>query len=304
MHSYRKFKEIIVQASKDWGEKIVGYVIRLFNLLMKTDQPKMAQLNALVERTGAEIDENPLQYIFGTLFLRYAQFVKGVGAFVGIVTGHSVSVPDESDNTTKVQLFFKELQKYGATKWEQFVPLFRKIQELNDTVESQKQMITALAYRHLIEHLPDQAYYKSTVPEKKRDKLNEKDYWKLVWDDMVSQELSHMIKGDFVPRDLTTLFEYSFKLWRRDHKTATSIPRENYIKWPNYERGEGLYGELSNNIHLYQGKQETAYNIHDSNWSRTDRTILHSLEPKTWPSTLASDVDWSAERKARGLPEK
>lgn len=242
---------------------------------------------------------------------KYRSFVSRVGAFVDVVTGHWVPVSDESDQTTNVQLFFRELRKYGSTKWEQFIPLYRKIQELNDTVESQKQMITALAYRHLIEHLPDQAYYESTGSENKGDKLNEKDYWKLVWENMVSQELSLMVKGDSAQRDLTTLFDYSFKLWRRDNKTVTSVPREKFREWPNYKRGEALYGELSNNIHLYQGKQETTYEVHDSNWSQTDRTILLTLRPKTWPSTsaegdpeLPSTVNWSAERKARGLPEK
>ena len=276
---------------------------------MKTDEAPPAQFYTLVDKTGAEVDQGSLRFTLVLGFVDYCSFVANVQAFVEIVTGHSVPVPDESDSTTQVQLFFKEIRKYGATKCEQFVPLYRKIQELNDTVESQKQMITALAYRHLVEHLPDRAHYQSTVPEKKRDKLNEKDYWKLLWEDMVSQELSYMMNNDFAQRDLTTLFEYSFKLWRKDHKTATSIPRENYIKWPNYERGEALYGELSNNIHLYQGKQETTYEIHDSNWSRTDRTILNSLKPKTWPSTPAGDdpelpgtVNWPAEREARGLP--
>lgn len=278
---------------------------------METDAPQVAQVQILLDRSETEFDHFRFDNNISPLRLNYRSFVYRVEAFVEIVAGHRVPVPDQSDQTTNVQLFFQELRKYGAAKWEQFVPLYRKIQELNDTVESQKQMITALAYRHLIEHLPDQEYYKSTVSEKKGDKLNEKDYWKLMWEDMVLQELSLMVKGDFAPRDLTTLFDYSFKLWRRDNKTATSVPREKFKEWPNYRRGEAFYGELSNNIHLYQGKQETTYDIHDSNWSRTDRTILFSLRPRTWPSTPAGDdpdlpstVNWSAERKARGLPEK
>ena len=284
---YNNFKEIILQASKDYGEEEVHRIVYLFNLLVETDKPSGAWWPTSQD---------------------YGSFVYRVRAFVEIVTGHSERVPDKGKPTTEVQLLFKELRKYGATNWEQFVPLYRKIQGLNDTVESQKQMITALAYRHLLEHLPDQAHYKSTVPEKKRDKLNEKDYWKFLWGDMVLQELSHMMHGDFAQRDLTTLFEHSFKFWRKDHKNDTSIPEEKYKQWPNYQRGEALYGELSNNIHLYQGNQETTYDIHDSNWSQTDRTILHSLRPKTWPSTSAGDdpelpstVNWSAERKERGL---
>lgn len=278
---------------------------------METDKPRSADVHKLLDRGETDFEHYLFDLRFGSLLGEYRSFVYRVEAFVKIVTGHSVPVPDNSDQTTNVHLFFEDLRKYGATKWEQFIPLYRKIQELNDTVDSQKQMITALAYRHLIEHLPDQAYYKSTVSEKKGDKLNEKDYWRLVWEDMVLEELSFMMNGDFGQRDLTTLFEWSFKLWRRDNKTASSIPREKFKEWPNYKRGEALYSELSNNIHLYQGKQETAYDIHDSNWSSTDRTILLSLRPKTWPSTPAGDdpelpstVNWSAERKARGLPEK
>lgn len=274
---------------------------------METDEIQPAQFHALVDKSGGEVHHDQMK--IDTTCMSYYLFVHAVQAFVQQVTGHGVPGLDESDFTTKVQLYFNELRKYGAEKREQFEPLYLKIQDLNDTVESQKQMITALVYRHLIEHLPDRAHYNR---EKKKDKLSEAEYWKLVWEDMVKQELCHMIEDDIepkrnaVPRDLTTMFEYSFRAWRGGHKTETSIPPGTYKNWPNYQRGEALYGELSNNIHLYQGRQETTYNIHESNWSITDRTILSSLKPKTWPSAPAGDgtVNWSAERKKRGLPEK
>lgn len=125
----------------------------MFNLLIEIDKDPSTQFHALVDRTGETVDNEVLTTSILPFFLVYESFVRNVGKFVEVMTG--VPNPGILDYTPKLYFLFKDLQQFGATKWEQFVPLYRRIQELNDTVESQKQMITALAYRHLIEHLPD-----------------------------------------------------------------------------------------------------------------------------------------------------
>ncbi|KAI1740202.1 hypothetical protein F4680DRAFT_448397 [Xylaria scruposa] len=213
----------------------------------------------------------------------YRTFAENVGEFVELVTGQADGVSTTSDPTVQVQSFLKQLHKYGVVRSKLLDPLYIEIGDLSATIEKQRQVITALAYRHLMEHLPDRDYYDNLVPNsKKSKKLRESDYWKKLWEDMVKQELQHMLGNDYGSRDLTSLFEYPFNEWRKENKAETEIPREIYTKWPTYIRGETLYDELSNNIHRYKNKGDgkSAFEVYDTNWSITDRTILNALQPK------------------------
>lgn len=69
-----------------------------------------------------------------------------------------------------------------------------------------------------------------------------------------------------------------------------------YENWQAYQRGLGLYGELSNTIHTY-GKQ---YEVDESNWARSDWLILSWLTPTAFTAT--GEADWSLARKDRNLP--
>ena len=68
-----------------------------------------------------------------------------------------------------------------------------------------------------------------------------------------------------------------------------------YGTWNSYERGLGLYSELSSSIHKYN-KQ---YEVDETNWGRSDFFILKWLKPTVDDH---GHVDWNSARAERGLP--
>lgn len=68
-----------------------------------------------------------------------------------------------------------------------------------------------------------------------------------------------------------------------------------YDTWNAYDRGAGLYAELSGSIHKYNKQFE----VEETNWARTDFLILDWLKPATDGD---GKVDWTEAKSTRNLP--
>ena len=229
---------------------------------------------------------------------------RNLRTFTEMMTGQLTA-----DTDTNRYCFYL-LEKTGAAKSQHLQPILEEIERLRDTVETQRQIITSLGYRRLIEHLPNRSHYDKTLALQSHQK-NSTRYWSEIWRGLVVQELNNMINkppGTPVtpPRPLTQLFNYNFEAWRNKakNKSATAVPPSEYENWPGYKRGLQLYGELSGTIHQYNDTSRQLYNIKDSNWSKSDRVILAALQPSNFVTLPdgSSDVDWDKERQKHGLP--
>ena len=76
-----------------------------------------------------------------------------------------------------------------------------------------------------------------------------------------------------------------------------------YDKWPSFSHGHTLYGELSSNIHTYQ----KSYDIDETNFTKSQRTILEWLAPRDLAKSLEDGrvmwetVDWEEQWAKRIL---
>ena len=70
-----------------------------------------------------------------------------------------------------------------------------------------------------------------------------------------------------------------------------------YWTWQGYQRGLGLYNELSNTIHTY-GKR---FEVDETNWGKSDWLVLKYLTPNA-KSIVDGEVDWDIARTDRKLP--
>jgi hypothetical protein len=68
-----------------------------------------------------------------------------------------------------------------------------------------------------------------------------------------------------------------------------------YDKWNCYQRGLGLYSELSSSIHKYNKQFE----VDETNWGRSDFLILKWLQPDVDKNEA---VDWKDARVKRNMP--
>ncbi|KAH7323278.1 hypothetical protein B0I35DRAFT_510443 [Stachybotrys elegans] len=208
-----------------------------------------------------------------------------------------------------LELCLDNLKQSAATRIRSLEPIYKEIQILRDTVERQNQIITSLQYRRYMEHIPNKAHYSnnSKLPPKEQSDSSTR-YWKEVWIDLVELELSKMLSPSSVttsPRPLTSLFQSEFDYWKRKQKgpLPKSVPQSVYMGWTSYRRGVMLYGEVSGNIHQYIGTSQSLYDIKESNWSNSERSLLAALKPSCFQTVDGvKDVDWTKERIQQGLP--
>ena len=94
--------------------------------------------------------------------------------------------------------------------------------------------------------------------------------------------------------------------WRTGKYVRVEYFGLNYDKWPSFSHGHTLYGELSNNIHTY----EKSYDIDETNFTKSQRTILEWLAPRDLEKSLEDGrmkwetVGWQNQWTKRGLPIK
>ncbi len=227
--------------------------------------------------------------------------------FTGMMTGEVVKQDEQAGQCVD------RLRTIGASRTQHLKPLFEQMQALQKTVNRQRQIITSLGYRRLLEHIPAKSYYIDTL-QLDRQQQTATRFWQAAWKDWVKKELQTMLeKGSAsgsTSSPLADLFQFDLDRWKskmakKDKKSVPdTVPDTDFEEWLCYKRGLSLYGELSSNIHNYDDMKFSPYDIDDSNWSRSERIMLKALAPEHWknsPDGAISDVDWTAERKGRGL---
>ncbi|CAG9993553.1 unnamed protein product [Clonostachys byssicola] len=205
---------------------------------------------------------------------------------------------------------FKKLKLSAEERASKWGAIYQEIETLRGTIEEQRQIITCLEYRHILEHLPP-----DRVPGKGGPK------WMNLWEEVVNQELDLQLQGDFGPRALTPLFEKKVKDLSKARCQAvtneinrqiglaqapTNIAQEinarskkpkgedkiPYKEWPGYRRGEDMYSDLSEMIHGY-GKK---YEFQATNWPKLERHILEWLKPSSAAAREGKEIIWEDER--------
>ena len=156
-----------------------------------------------------------------------------------------------------------ELRKFHATQ----MPFFQKLQtDLQAQIRmnnEQREIITGLVFRHLIEHLPPNPY---------KNKTNATDRWLAFWEDAVRTEYvrprDHPLRGlvneKVFPRLSNSLVDSSTQQPVTRNSTGKSVDRdfvrgtidEVGEKAQMYRLGKELFGIMSKNIHAYEAKGE------------------------------------------------
>ena len=198
-----------------------------------------------------------------------------------------------------------ELRKFHANQ----MPFFQKLQDdLQAQIKvnnKQQEIITALVFRHLIEHLPPNPYKRKT---------NATDRWLAFWEDAVRTEYvrptDHPLKGlvneKVFPPLSDPLVEFSTKQPVTRNSTGRSVDRD-FIKGTidevgekaqMYRFGKELFGIMSKNIHAYETKGKEGYKIGSDHWGKGVRDILERLVPIEYDRDDDNNdvVNWERER--------
>jgi hypothetical protein len=114
------------------------------------------------------------------------QFQVNVIAFTATITTSSNSKTDKEA--------FKLLRDTGAERHQQWQILYSAIKDLNNELAKKKKAIACLAYRHVLEHLPNQdsAAWKALWTIRGRQ-TSATGKWKVTWELAVGQELLMMV---------------------------------------------------------------------------------------------------------------
>ena len=115
-------------------------------------------------------------------------FQSNLATFTEMMTGRHIPCDTPIDNA------FLLLANNGAARDQHLQPILEEIRRLRDTVETQRQIITSLGYRRLIEHLPNKLHYDRSLSLKSHEQ-NSTRYWCEVWRGLVVQELNNMINN-------------------------------------------------------------------------------------------------------------
>ena len=197
------------------------------------------------------------------------------------------------------------LRQFHSTQ----MPFFQKLQDdLQAQIKvnnKQQEIITALIFRHLIEHLPPNPY---------KSKTNATDRWLAFWEDAVRTEYvrptDHPLKGlvneKVFPPLSDPLVEVSTKQPVTRTSTRRSIDRD-FIKGridevggkaQMYRFGKELFGIMSKNIHAYETKGKEGHKIGSDHWGKGLRDILECLVPTEYDRDDDNNevVNWERER--------
>ena len=190
------------------------------------------------------------------------------------------------------------------------MPFFQKLQgDLQAQIEvnnKQQEIITALVFRHLIEHLPPNPY---------KNKTNATDRWLAFWEDAVRTEyvrptdhpLEGLVNEKVFPLLSDPLVEVSTKHLVTRNSTGRSVDRD-FVKGiidevgekaQTYRFGKELFGVMSKNIHAYETKGKEGYTICSDHWGKGVRDILERLVPKEFDRDDDNNdiVNWERERR-------
>ena len=167
-----------------------------------------------------------------------------------------------------------ELRRFNSAQ----MPFFAKIQsDLQAQIQennNQKEIITALTFRHLLEKLPHDKTRGGETTSTAR--------WREFWEDAARKMIgnphsNHPLQG-VIPLNALT------------KKDIFSPGEKGHL----FRTGCDLYGTLSKNIHGYKGGGRNGYDVRDDQWGLAIRQILKALIPKEFDPD--GEVDWDKER--------
>lgn len=179
-----------------------------------------------------------------------------------------------------------ELRFFQSTQ----MPYVAKLQgDLQDQIRlntQQREIITALVFRYLIENLPPNPY---------KLKTNATDRWQAFWKDMFIKQYKDSIGGHpiegLINKGIVESRNGQYDI--TDHSSSGG-------KGLKYRTGRYLYSTLSTTIHEYEGGGEGGYIVGDDQWGPPIRAVLRALIPKNFITDKKAgnfgEVDWAAER--------
>lgn len=189
------------------------------------------------------------------------------------------------------------------------MPFFHKLQtDLQAQIKlnnEQREVITGLVFRHLVEHLPPNPY---------KNKTNATDRWLAFWEDAVRTEyvrsedhpLKGLVKEKVFPLLSDPLVESSSKQPFTRNSTGQSVDRD-FVKGTidevgekaqMYRLGKELFGIMSKNVHAYTTNGKEGYKIGSDHWGKGVRDILERLVPVEYDRDDDNNdvVNWERER--------
>lgn len=232
------------------------------------------------------------------------KFQSGVCQFVEYMTGRK---------DLEYQGAVDVLRDLAGKRSNQWSILHNEMKEKDSEITRQKQIITCLEYRHVLENLPNKSCSHFVA---KGDSATSR--WKETWKLAVELKLDNMISDHIISRNpsqpgttppappsrLRPLLQRDFDFWASKRLAKASIPAPGvsttsspllvqhyqppYVEWSIYQRGATLYNELSSTIHGYGEFYETD----ESSWAKSDRLIFGWLRPNVNPGF---EVDWDQE---------
>jgi hypothetical protein len=177
-----------------------------------------------------------------------------------LATGSSIAHKDPFDNIV-------ELRRTVSRQLVYTVDLHNKISELNNPIIRQQRMITALAFRSVLENLSKMS--KGSQPT---------DKWKFFWQSKKSRyEALH--KDELVSSKDHPFTEFWSKYPARDVNTMA----------------EDLYQTLSRTIHNFRSHGHDQYFAGDGQYDPVQADFMMALRPINRNSD--GDIDWLLERK-------
>lgn len=186
----------------------------------------------------------------------YKSNLKAFVHHMGCARAHD----DPEENISELRLFLSNSMPFIAQ-------LQKDLQEQIEINKKQQEMITALTFRHLLEHLPPSTYTQKDASAN----------WKKFWMDMVMKELENKRNN---PRAVSG---HPLEGLVTDWRIMNPIPRVAAstithttalgMKGNVWRAGDELYATLSTNIHKYMG----AFVVRDDQFGRMNRDIMNAL---------------------------
>jgi len=182
-----------------------------------------------------------------------------------------------------------ELRLFNATR----MPFFQKLQnDLQAQIalnKKQQEIITALVFRHLAEHLPPRTRTNASLP--RYDSRNSTDNWQKFWKEAIIEENNgyRISPGEVHPlTNLQDMFAGSRGVVVTPPAPRSTVPglptitdeSKKGLKGNGYRSGDELYAELSTSIHQYRLLSPDIYEVVGDQWGERTRNVLRALKPR------------------------
>lgn len=231
------------------------------------------------------------------------RFVANVRNFVHLVCGWRL--PRDAFSIDDILL---ELHNLNLSRMQYVSTMQKTMREQREEIDRQREVISALMFRHLLEHLPGEEYkdlklteawiefWKDSmrklgvVDKDEQDESPEDDGIEFGFDPAEEDDQNTRSKSTSSSRDAST--QDSSGTDDEKEKPALEAIAQSRMKASAFQRGKFLYGELSTVIHEYQGGK---YKVDKTNWGPIGREILEAMIPLHFDKD--GQVDWDKERE-------